>query len=215
MLGGPSPCAMDMSDDSNDPWQPVRAFVALRMDADAFEAVLYRDAALAAALEAARPLPAWLPLPDLYSWACSLDLARADDLLNLRSVLAQVLPGGEGEVEVDQAARKAADARDRALRSAQPRWLSLDEGYLAHWLAGHGEDAPDVLRAALQAHIRAHFLSVKRPPRWLQEAAWPIEQGRPLRFIGQLPLGDHAHDDAFVYVFQRGDGSCWTIVQHA
>ena len=107
-----------MSDDSNDPWQPVRAFVALRMDADAFEAVLYRDAALAAALEAARPLPAWLPLPDLYSWACSLDLARADDLLNLRSVLAQVLPGGEGEVEVDQAARKAADARDRALRSA-------------------------------------------------------------------------------------------------
>ncbi len=191
-------------------WTTVAAFIEGQLDNAAFEQRLYHDNALAAALQAAGPLPPWLPSADLYSWALSLDLSRSDHLLDLRSVLSDVLAARGVEVQMDPLDGQ----RLEAMLSAQPRWLSLDPAYLAQWQSGQTDTSPTALKRALRAHIRDAFVSAARPPRWLQEPAWPIIDGQALRFIGQLALGSDDLERGVVYVFQSTSGTFTLVTQH-
>ena len=79
---------------------------------------------------------------------------------------------------------------------------------------GSKDDAS--LREWLVGQIRLAFQSIGQPPRWIQGAQWPIRDGKPLVFVGQLdiargksPLAQELfHDDTSYFVFiprERGD----------
>src|SRR3954453_20298791 len=57
----------------------------------------------------------------------------------------------------------------------------------------------------LDREISTQFRYILKPPEWLQGPEWPVFQGRPMLFVGQidLPLGsnDQFHHDASYYVF--------------
>jgi hypothetical protein len=78
-----------------------------------------------------------------------------------------------------------------------------EEGF-AHWL---------------EEQVVRQFRSIRNRPEWLQSPEWPVFQGKPMLFVGQidLPEGSTAilNHNASFYVFwdYGGTGSTKVIVQ--
>ena len=60
----------------------------------------------------------------------------------------------------------------------------------------------------LEEQLSHSFISVDNPPRWIQNAEWPIVNGEPMQFVGQIDVianeGSAAqmfHDDTSFYIF--------------
>ena len=110
----------------------------------------------------------------------------------------------------DEAANKLYDL----MLTCQPSWLDIDGEYFNNLLAASEGRQGNELKTWLKAELRRRFVSVKRPPRWVQSPAWPIGPNGPLVFLGQLSVGEYFHDSGFVYVFlDPADGTCTTVVQ--
>jgi hypothetical protein len=63
-----------------------------------------------------------------------------------------------------------------------------------------------------------HYRSLVRPPQWLQDPEWPIFQGKPMLFVGQvdLPEGSTAllrHSAAFYVFWDYDTGNSKVVVQ--
>jgi hypothetical protein len=60
------------------------------------------------------------------------------------------------------------------------------------------------------------FQFAGKPPKWLQSSEWPIENGAPLFFIGQLKISvpKFFHDEGMAYLFYNAEnGEYETITQ--
>ena len=83
------------------------------------------------------------------------------------------------------------------------------ESYFRKLLLSYDADTAPSLAAWLEQEIAARFLSLAGVPEWLQAAEWPVVDGAPLVFAGQLDYsvldnilaGQMFHDDTSVYVF--------------
>lgn len=66
----------------------------------------------------------------------------------------------------------------------------------------------------IKQRVKELFRYVEKPPRWIQGADWPIRNGHPLVFIGQLPVDapELFHDKGAVYVFFDTVGSGFETV---
>jgi hypothetical protein len=110
------------------------------------------------------------------------------------------------------------DPYDLMLR-VQPRWLCVDPSYIAtHILPTAGSRQGEELKKWLKGELLKRFQYHKRPPKWIQNPNWPINENGPLVFLGQIDIKDsaHFHDDAAVYVFlDPTTGSRETVVQVA
>jgi hypothetical protein len=71
----------------------------------------------------------------------------------------------------------------------------------------------------VQEHASDWFRSIADPPDWLQEAEWQFDAGRPMTFVGQLPIPvstGYLHDDAALFVFWNPEnGFTKTVIQVA
>jgi hypothetical protein len=70
----------------------------------------------------------------------------------------------------------------------------------------------------LEEQVSKSFRSLMKPPEWLQSPEWPIFQGRPMLYVGQidLPRGSNPilNHDASYYVFLDYEtGSTQVVVQ--
>lgn len=103
------------------------------------------------------------------------------------------------------------------LLAAQPGWLSVDSAYLNdHVLPDAGGRTGKELKTWLAARLRELFRYAKRPPKWIQNPDWPINENGPMYFLGQIKLdaGVPFHDEAAVYVFfDPKTGVTKTVIQ--
>jgi hypothetical protein len=55
----------------------------------------------------------------------------------------------------------------------------------------------------IKERLKEYFRYIDKPPRWIQGPDWPIRNGTPLIFIGQVPIdaSDLFHDKGAAYVF--------------
>jgi hypothetical protein len=70
----------------------------------------------------------------------------------------------------------------------------------------------------LDQELASQFRCVLKRPEWLQSPEWPIFQGRPMMFVGQIdyPIGSNQvfNHDASYYVFLDYEtGTTKTVVQ--
>jgi hypothetical protein len=106
--------------------------------------------------------------------------------------------------------------RAALLMQAQSKWLNLDPDEVGYLLEKVGNRQGQVLRDWLKAELLQRFKYTKRPPRWLQAPRWPIREGCPLMFLGQVRADGLFHDAAQVYVFLNPTtGEVETILQLA
>ncbi|KAA0140876.1 hypothetical protein FYZ48_06280 [Gimesia chilikensis] len=99
---------------------------------------------------------------------------------------------------------------------AQPKWLCADSAYLKSLLTDAGEMKPAELKKWLREKLLELFKYYKKPPRWIQNPAWPINENGPMYFLGQIKLADCElfHDEAAAYLFiDTTSGVTETVIQ--
>jgi uncharacterized protein YwqG len=52
------------------------------------------------------------------------------------------------------------------------------------------------LQSWLKEKIKTDFRYLKKQPKWLQSPEWPIGNGKPMVFLGQIDISELSHDNA-------------------
>jgi hypothetical protein len=176
----------------------VKAFVEGDLLPKQFEQLVYSDKAIE---QLARTAPAIPPYSggssDLYDYLINVDFSKPSHLLNAQDALSRLLD----LAHITHKKSKVIATNFELLGAVQPKWLDIPEDYFAALLdEGRGLKGSE-LKVWLKAEILRRFKVVSKPPKWLQSPAWPLQQGEPLTFVGQLSVGEILHDTAAVYVF--------------
>ena len=190
----------------------LAALVEGRIDADAFEAMVHgaRMKALLTALQN----PHHKAGTDYY--------VQITDYLEDRSLGGRVNAEGVVAIFLEQAevAFKPVlpyGALYGLLLSAQPRYLDLPTDFLLAHVVPKDEGLPKTKKIALmKERLKALFQYAKKPPSWIQSPEWPIHEGEPAYFIGQMPIDAPAlfHDNGALYVFfNKRTGEFETVTQ--
>jgi hypothetical protein len=205
-----------MSDENRiiDALERVRSFVSGSLDAAAFEQLLYDDPAFERlfADDPDRPANSYVGR-SLYQYMIGLDYSDPEDVLNAQGAMEEFLERKGIAVQSTDAYAKFYDL----ILTAQPRWLDVDARFVKERLMPEaGGRSGEELRHWLAQRLLQEFRFVTAPPHWIQNPEWPIENGRPLVFLGQLPVAGYFHDEAAVYVFHdQTTGECRSIIQVA
>lgn len=163
------------------------------------------------------PLRDWADAPeytrgDALLFLLESDLATPHGRLDTIGLLRQVLVS-QGQDAGAEAERVATADLDLML-SAQPGWVDVPSGIAAEMLAATEGFADRERLDALRAAVLDRFRFVTAPPVWLQAPAWPVVDGRPGLFLGQLDLTSIRHDSAALYVFiDEPTGQVTTVEQ--
>lgn len=66
----------------------------------------------------------------------------------------------------------------------------------------------------IKERLQQYFKCVDKPPKWIQSPDWPIRDGKPLVFIGQLSIDapELFHDRGAVYLFYDPDNGGFETV---
>lgn len=68
----------------------------------------------------------------------------------------------------------------------------------------------------IKERLKEYFKYVDKPPKWIQSPDWPIREGKPLVFIGQLSIDARElfHDKGAAYLFyDPANGGFETVAQ--
>jgi hypothetical protein len=68
----------------------------------------------------------------------------------------------------------------------------------------------------IKERLKEYFKFVEKPPKWIQGPDWPIRDGKPLVFVGQLPIDtpELFHDKGAAYLFyDPAKGDFETVAQ--
>ena len=80
-----------------------------------------------------------------------------------------------------------------------------------------GERSGDELKQWLEHRFLELFRYLDKPPDWIQDGTWPVNENGPLVFLGQLPVHRYFGDEGAVYVFHDqiagGASDCVTMIQ--
>lgn len=152
---------------------------------------------LSAVLQEDFSLPSYVEEPDLYTFSIGQDYSNVESTFNTQVLLSSFLQSRAVEHERS----KRYEDLFNLLLKVQPKWLSLPSSYLSSLLDMAPTKKTKELQAWLKDRIKDEFRYLKTPPKWLQAPGWPIENGKPLVFVGQLDVSDLSHDTSQAYVF--------------
>ena len=68
----------------------------------------------------------------------------------------------------------------------------------------------------VQTNVDRWFRVANSYPVWIQNADWQFHRGKPMTFVGEIPIPKVArlfHDDACVFVFLSEDGVSKCVIQ--
>ncbi|WP_306350296.1 hypothetical protein [Flavobacterium sp. '19STA2R22 D10 B1'] len=188
----------------------ITGFVTGEITASEFENILYESDSLNT-LFSQEPAPSWSSDMDLYLYLISQDYHSASDLLNIQDVLSKLLVRQGIVVEKSDDFQNILHEKAKLL----PKWLSItDKQYNiirkgAHELKGKEFDT------YIKDHVQKNFISLNKPPRWLQDAYWPIHNDIPLIFIGQLDIAKMRNDEAYAYIFYNQNNQTYQTIEQS
>ncbi|TFY84381.1 hypothetical protein DYL61_31140 [Pseudomonas nabeulensis] len=175
----------------------IKKFVEGSISPKDFEQKVYEDSAVEALLKGEINLPAYVAEPDLYTYAISQDYQSLECIYNLQTLLSDVL----NKKSVAHTVEKKYENLFNLTLKVQPKWLSLPSDYLSQLIEDQKNLSPKALQAWLKEKIKTDFRCLKTPPKWLQSPQWPVEDGKPMIFVGQLDISELSHDNAQAYLF--------------
>jgi len=100
---------------------------------------------------------------------------------------------------------------------AVPAYLDPPWEFMAEKVVPLDSSLSDTQKTKLiRQRLREYFKYVEKPPKWVQSPDWPIHDGRPLVFIGQLSINapELFHDQGAAYLFfDPASGTFETVAQ--
>ncbi|CRM22829.1 MULTISPECIES: hypothetical protein [Pseudomonas] len=188
----------------------IKQFVEGAISPKAFEEKIYADPAVEALLKNEDNLPAYVTEPDLYTYAISQDYQNLESIYNVQTLLSTVLT----KKNITHTVEKKYENLFNLTLKVQPKWLSLSSDYLSKLVEERKNLSPKELQVWLKEKIKTDFRCLKAPPKWLQSPVWPMADGKPMVFLGQLDISELSHDNAQVYLFfDEGKQTFHTVTQ--
>ena len=132
----------------------------------------------------------------VYYYLIEQNYKDVTSLLNAQDCLTRFLKKKGISVEQSQDVERL----HTLLLNAQPAWLNAPTDY-ASGLLGELSGTRKEQQGQLKKLLLERFRYMKKPPKWLQDAVWPIIDGKPLVFVGQMDISPLSHDQAQLYVF--------------
>jgi hypothetical protein len=121
------------------------------------------------------------------------------------------------KAEVAFTAVKRYSSAYRLLLRALPKYVDPPMDFLAEHVIPRDEGLSDAQKAkTIKERIKAQFRFVSKPPSWIQNPEWPIRDGKPLVFLGQIQIDSPElfHDTGAAFLFyDPSDGSFETVAQ--
>lgn len=175
----------------------IKKFVEGEISPKAFEEEIYADPTVEALLKEEGNLPAYITEPDLYTYTISQDYQNLECIYNVQTLLSDVL----SKKGVAHRVEKKYESLFNLTLKVQPKWLSIPSDYLSKLIQEQKNLGSKELQAWLKEKIKTDFRCLKAPPKWLQSPVWPMVDGAPMVFLGQLDISELSHDNAQVYLF--------------
>ena len=192
----------------------IRKFVEGTLNVAEFEQALYNDPSFEQILadDPDQPTPSYVGR-SLYHYLIALDYTDPGGVLDAQGALEDFLRRKGVAVSPTDTYSAFYDL----VLAAQPGWLDVDPKYVQDRLMPDANKRSGVeLREWLKERLLKEFRFASQPPEWIQNPEWPIVEGRPLVFLGQLEVEGYFHDEAAVYVFHDPEtGECQTVIQVA
>lgn len=179
------------------PEETIKAFVEASISIDDFEKIIYSDGAIEALLKVEKELPAYVVEPDLYTHIIGQNYRSIGSIYNIQTLLSEFLIRKDIKHNVNGKYQKLFELT----LDVQPKWLDLPSEYFSNAIAGKEDLKPKELKIYLKEKIKTDFRFLKIAPQWLQGPEWPIREGHPLIFAGQIDISGLAHDCAKLYIF--------------
>jgi len=121
------------------------------------------------------------------------------------------------KAEVTFHSAKRFDGIYRLILKAVPDYLDPPLEFLTEEIVPLDDDLSDAQKTKLvKQRLREYFKYVDKPPKWIQSPDWPIRDGKPLVFVGQLPIDapELFHDKGVAYLFfDPANGGFETVAQ--
>lgn len=187
-------------------------FVSGKIEAKQFESSLYASSSIEEYLSDDPDLPAYSYIGgDNYLFLISQDYNDPGGILNAQGAVEEFLE--RKGVEFNKTNRHG-EIYDIILK-AQPRWLDIDSKHIAERYLPKLEGlTKESTIKKLQESLLKDFKCVNSQPKWIQSPAWPIVEGEPLIFLGQIEIEKYFHDTAAAYIFHNPkDDSIETVIQ--
>lgn len=147
----------------------------------------------------------------LYLYLLSLDIESPAGKLNLIDALSRFLVKKGISFTASNTAEKTFDL----LLKVQPKWLNIPDNYLKNLISDNKDKAGKELKQALKQIIKDRFCYLKKPPKWLQSANWPIENDKPLIFIDQIDISKLFHDETQLYIFYNQETGAFISIKQS
>ena len=151
--------------------------------------------------------------PSVYLFIIQQDFGDPGDVLSVHGALSEYL---QRNGVASNPTSIYNDFYDLLLQ-AKPDWLLTDMKYLAALVEDADGRNGEGLKQWLHAELLKRFHCLEAPPDWIQDPpVWPMSDGSPLFFLGQMNIEGYFHDVAAAYMFHnRRSGHCETIIQVA
>lgn len=187
-------------------------FVSGDIEAKEFESKLYASSSIEDYLSDDPDLPPYSYIGgDNYLFLISQDYKDPGGVLNAQGAVEQFLE--RKGIEFDKT-EKHSDLYDLILE-AQPKWLDVESKFISEKYLSKLEGlSKEKAIKKLQEFLFRDFKCVNSKPEWIQSPTWPIINGEPLIFLGQIEIEKYFHDIAAAYIFHNpADDSTETIIQ--
>lgn len=175
----------------------VKQFVEASISPKEFEEKIHSNSSIEELLKSEKNLPTYVAEPDLYTYAISQNYENLESIYNTQILLADFL----NKKNIPHKIEKKYEELFNLTLKVQPKWLSLPSDYLSSLIKDKKSLSTKELQLWLKEQIKSDFRSLKTPPKWLQNPEWPIQDGKPMIFLGQLDISDLSHDNSQAYLF--------------
>jgi len=182
--------------------QQVLDFVEGRMSAEQFERALMENPKFEELLSTSRvKFSAQNVDTTTYLYVVGLQLKNIGNALNAHHVLKKHLDA----VGISYKPTELYSETYDLFITSQPKWIECgdDELFRQQILPFATASSKAEKKLQLRNRFLVLFRYAKNPPEWIQGGAWPIEDGKPLYFLGQVQVDapELFHDIGAAYLF--------------
>lgn len=175
----------------------IKAFLAGKISLNEFLEKLYVDTDLQELLEEEQNMKPFTNDGSLLLFFLNTSIHASGFEINARYALKEFLEKKNINFEFDTLSIEFGDI----VRSLLPKWLQVDVKYFEEIGATFDGNNKKDVKLMIKEKVSSDFKFIKSAPKWIQDQFWPLSEGKPMVFIGELDMGTLMHDTSRVFVF--------------
>ncbi|MCA8293732.1 hypothetical protein LGN19_08020 [Burkholderia sp. AU30198] len=187
----------------------LKKFVSGEMSPLEFEKILCVDKNLEDILSESPPIPPYAEEGGLYLFLVSSSYRSLGAIWDAQDAVHQFLHARGVSVMPSNKIQ----SQKGEMRKVLPKWLRISDEMYGEIRQSAAGLAGAELISFMKGEMERRFVCLSKPPKWIQDEFWPVSDGEPLIFVGQLDVSKVRHDTSYVYVFLGKSGKYVTIEQ--